>query len=118
MKSRVAAQLLCLPYIAVLFNVALVWAWTFISERAGIAPPPGLLIALPFLAYYFVPSAAGIAYVLICQFVLILAWRNSPSPSRARRWIVAYNVILIPFYVYLTWWFATGQHTRIVGGYL
>lgn len=96
----------------------MVYAWTLIGEHSGIGPAPAVFVILPFLAYYALPSTAGIGYLVLCQVVLVLAWRNSPAPSHARRWIVGYNLLLVVFYGYLAWWFSTGQHARPIGGYL
>jgi len=115
---KLAAHLLCVPCCFVLVYTAVLYAWFAICDRTGSPEPPGIFIAIPFLAYYFVPSLAGIIYLALCQVSLGAVWLRVRPPGKTRIVFLGYNAVVLIFIGYDVWWYATGQtyHTKM--GYL
>ena len=61
------------------------------------------------LAYYWIPSYVGIAYLLVAAVLLVIAWSRGASFTLAKVVLVAYTVTLLLYIGYVAWWHATGQ---------
>jgi len=117
-KLKLAAHLLCLPCWLVLLNTLALYGWTVICESTGMPEAPGLMIVIPFLAYYFVSSTEGIIYLVLCQASLGAVWFIVRPPWKSRIVFLAYNLVVLIFIGYDIWWYATGQVFQTRMGYL
>ena len=118
MKLKFAAHILCLPCCLVILNTLALYGWTAICERYELPESPGIMIVIPFLAYYFVPTTAGIIYVALCQASLGAVWFVVRPPWKSRIVFLVYNLVVLIFIGYDIWWYATGQVFQSRMGYL
>jgi hypothetical protein len=61
------------------------------------------------LAYYWLPTYVGIAYLLVASVLLGIAWSRGTSSTLAKVFLVAYTMTLLVYIGYVVWWHATGQ---------
>jgi len=99
-------------------NIAVVYLWISVADRMGWPEACGILIILPFLAYCFVPSAGFIAYLILCQAVLIAVWLKMSLTWQSRIVFLCYNAVVLLYAGYEVWWFASGQTVHFGMGYL
>jgi len=118
MKLKLAAHILCLPCWVILLNVLALYGWTAICEWTGWPEMPGLMIVIPFLAYYFVPTFWAILYVAMCQAILAAVWFIVRPSWKSRIVFLFYNLVVLIFIGYDIWWYATGQVFQTRMGYL
>ena len=118
MKLRLAAHLFCLPCCVVLLNVLALYGWTAICEWTGMPEAPGIMIVIPFLAYYFVPTFWAILYVALCQVSLGAVWVFDRFSWKSRIVFAFYNLVVLIFIAYDIWWYLTGQVFQSRMGYL
>jgi hypothetical protein len=115
---KLAAHLLCLPLCFILLNVAGIYGWLAGCEWMQWPEPLGIFIVIPFLAYFFVPSAGGIIYLALCQVSLGAVWLKVRPSGKTRIVFLGYNAVILIFIGYDAWWYATGQTTHMGMGYL
>ena len=99
--ALVLATILVIPFI--LFLMSALFNWFMPVDFV-----PEFMVYLIIIAYYFVPSPAGIITLLFAAILTIFSYIKN-SEIKIKAILISYGIIITLSIVYVFWWHLTGQ---------